>query len=385
MERANNQVGMVGGYGHKNCCGCTACIDVCPKHCLEMIADSQGFLYPVMVNEKTCVDCGLCSKICPTLHPFEKKPLLGTFAAYSDEINRMKCSSGGVGSLLAEAVIKRGGIVFGARFDSQWNVIIDSTDKLEELYLFAGSKYVQAESEGIYARVLSFLKEGKTVLFTGLPCQVSGLLHFLRHDYENLITVGCICHSVPSPKVWHKFLYENCNEGEIHRFSFRDKTFGWKNYTFKVEYKNGNERFLSKKSVYMRAMLEDLSTRPACSVCKMKDGKSHSDIELGDCWGAENICPDMYDDKGLNVLQVYSEKGRKLIDALPIHIKQIDVKEVLKYNQGLKEATNPHPRQKLFFILLRYFTMETVLSLCVSVSKKSFLKKMFQLKLSVKK
>ena len=132
-------------------------------------------------------------------------------------------------------------------------------------------------------------------------------------------------------------------------------------------------------------MLEDLSTRPACSVCKMKDGKSHSDIELGDCWGAENICPDMYDDKGLNVLQVYSEKGRKLIDALPIHIKQIDVKEVLKYNQGLKEATNPHPRQKLFFILLRYFTMETVLSLCVSVSKKSFLKKMFQLKLSVKK
>ena len=93
----------------------------------------------------------------------------------------------------------------------------------------------------------------------------------------------------------------------------------------------------------------------------------------------------MYDDKGLNVLQVYSEKGRKLIDALPIHIKQIDVKEVLNYNQGLKGATNLHSRQKLFFILLRYFTMETVLSLCVSVSKKSFLKKMFQLKLSIKK
>ena len=132
-------------------------------------------------------------------------------------------------------------------------------------------------------------------------------------------------------------------------------------------------------------MLENLSTRPSCSLCKMKAGKSHADIELGDCWGAEKICPDMYDDKGLNVLQVYSEKGRKLIDALPIHIKQIDVKEVLNYNQGLKGATNLHSRQKLFFILLRYFTMETVLSLCVSVSKKSFLKKMFQLKLSIKK
>lgn len=141
----------------------------------------------------------------------------------------------------------------GARFNSDWDVVMDFTEKLSDLHLFSSSKYVQAYPNGVFKKVLSYLRQDRIVLFTGLPCQVSGLKHFLKKDYSNLITISCLCHSVPSPKVWRKFLNENCNESMISSFNFRDKSNGWQNYSFKVKYVNGHEQnIIAKSSIWMR-------------------------------------------------------------------------------------------------------------------------------------
>lgn len=189
-----------------NCCGCGACAQCCPKQCITLDVDKEGFSYPV-VDTSVCVDCGLCEQVCPFLHPYEKREPLRTLAAYNtQEEVRMQSSSGGIFSLLAEKVIQEGGVVFGARFDENWQVTIDYTESIDGLSAFRGSKYVQARTGDTFKQCESFLKADRKVLYSGTPCQVAGLKHFLRKEYGNLLTVDFVCHGVPSPKVWGLYL-----------------------------------------------------------------------------------------------------------------------------------------------------------------------------------
>ena len=374
MSKVNDLIGISKGYGNSHCCGCEACSVSCPKQCLEMQTDSQGFYYPVFSNQDACIDCGLCSLVCPVLNPYDKKPRNSCSAAYSDEVDRQTCSSGGINTLVAKHVIQQGGVVFGARFNSDWDVVMDFTEKLSDLHLFSSSKYVQAYPNGVFKKVLSYLRQDRIVLFTGLPCQVSGLKHFLKKDYSNLITISCLCHSVPSPKVWRKFLNENCNEDMISSFNFRDKSNGWQNYSFKVKYANGHEQNIIAKKQYMDAMLKNLSTRPSCSSCLFKGGKSHADIELGDCWGAETICPDFYDEEGMNIVITYSLKGQQLLDNLSLKSQAININESMRFNEGLSKSTPIHPNQRWFFKLLNHMKFNKAVSICLCTSKMSMLK-----------
>lgn len=242
----------------ENCCGCSSCVQRCPKQCITMREDNEGFLYPE-VEDSSCIGCGLCEIVCPMINPFEKcEPQKFLAAINNDEEIRLQSSSGGIFSIIAEKVIHEGGVVFGARFNDTWQVILDYTESTEGLAAFRGSKYVQAIVGDTYKQCEKFLKGGRKVLFSGTPCQIAGLKHYLLKEYNNLITVDFACHGVPSPLVWRKYLEEISNaavhtvDGNsiglpfftstsiIKEIRFRDKSEGWKKYRFVLKFKAYN-------------------------------------------------------------------------------------------------------------------------------------------------
>lgn len=245
-----------------HCCGCSACVQRCPKQCISLREDAEGFLYPE-VDTSLCVDCGLCEQVCPELHPDAERQPLQTFAAVNPDAEvRRTSSSGGVFTALAEQVIDAGGVVFGAAFDEHWEVRHRCATTREELAAFRGSKYVQSVIGDTFLQAERFLKSGRRVLFSGTPCQIAGLRRFLRRDYDHLLCVDFVCHGVPSPGVFRAYLAEEmtkiARKGEkkysfafstipsipkadalaarlgcrIEDIRFRDKTNGWKKYSF---------------------------------------------------------------------------------------------------------------------------------------------------------
>lgn len=338
-----------------NCCGCTACIHSCPKHCITMQEDSEGFLYPV-VNNEACIDCGLCEKVCPMLHPSEEKCPIRTIAAINkDENTRMQSSSGGIFSLLAEDTITEGGIVFGARFDEQWQVVIDYAVTMEEVRAFMGSKYVQASMGTAYADAKQFLLEGKKVLFSGTPCQIAGLKHFLKKSYDNLLTVDIICHGVPSPKVWSLYLDEVVTAGRkaIGDVQFRNKRNGWKKYGIKLSYTlaDNTTSFYcpASKNHYMLAFLSNMILRPSCHNCKAKCGRSHSDITIADFWGIDKAMTEMDDDKGTGLILVNTDKGSKAMSWNKVIYRDTTFELAISHNSAFRNSVAPHPKRMLFF------------------------------------
>ena len=341
-----------------DCCGCSACAMKCPKHCITMQADNEGFLYPV-VNEADCIDCGLCEKVCHELHPYEERKPLNVYAAINkDEEIRLKSSSGGIFYLLAEKTISEGGVVFGARFDEDWQVVIDYAETMEGIKPFMGSKYVQARTATAFKETEAFLKQGRKVLFSGSPCQIAGLHHYLRKEYDNLITVDFVCHGVPSPKVWQRYLDEVVTSGKraINDVKFRNKSNGWKKFNFVLSY-NQDEKTHSlcswhQQNHYMRAFLSDMILRPSCHECRAKQGRSHSDITIADFWGIHIEMPEMDDDKGTGLVLVNTDKGRQALDWSKVTKKESSVEVASKYNGGLSSITKPHPKRAEFFAAL---------------------------------
>lgn len=198
---------------HK-CCGCEACVQACPKECISLKADAEGFLYPT-ANASQCVECGLCERVCPVTNQSKAQQPLQTYAATNNnDAIRQDSSSGGIFTLLAEITIAEGGVVFGARFNDNWDVEHAYAESIDELAAFRGSKYLQSHIGNTYRQAQRFLNDERKVLFVGTPCQIAGLKHFLRKDYPNLLTVDIICHGAPSPLVWKKYLDETISLNE---------------------------------------------------------------------------------------------------------------------------------------------------------------------------
>lgn len=340
----------------ENCCGCTACASICPKHCITMKVDSEGFLYPI-VNESVCINCELCEKVCHELHPFEKREPQKVFAVINkDDKVRLSSSSGGVFYLLAEKTIAESGVVFGAKFDDAWQVVIDYAETLEGVKAFMGSKYVQARIDTAYADTKRFLQEGRKVLFSGTPCQIAGLHHFLRKPYGNLLTVDIICHGTPSPKVWSRYLDEVVTAGRkaISDVMFRNKRNGWKAFNFTMEY-NKDDQTVSlcshhQQNSFMRAFLQNMILRPSCHRCQAKQGRSYSDITLGDFWGINVELPEMDDNKGTSIVLVNTEKGHIALDLNKVTYKETTIRKALvRYNSAYRISVSAHPKRNEFF------------------------------------
>ena len=187
---------MINITNKKNCNGCHACAEICPKQCITMGADEEGFLYPA-INQNNCIDCNLCETVCPVINTPMNQSIPVSYAAYNkNEKIRMDSSSGGLFTLLGQYVIEQKGVVFGARFNDDFNVIHDYVEDIKSLSVFRGSKYVQSTIGNTYIHVENFLKQNRLVLFTGTPCQIGGLKSFLGKDYENLICQVLIAHNV---------------------------------------------------------------------------------------------------------------------------------------------------------------------------------------------
>ena len=365
---------MISITDNKNCCGCDACVQCCPKSCISMRIDDEGFNYPV-VNHSLCIECGLCERVCPMLAKLEKKPPLGCYASYcKDEEIRSESSSGGIFTVLAAAVIAEGGVVFGARFDKDWSVRHDYTDTLDGIAEFRGSKYLQSSIGDSYLKVREFLSQGRKVLFSGTPCQVAGLHGYLRRPYDNLLTVDFVCHGVPSPEVWQKYLKTlpaSANNSRsvsqktfhIDSISFRDKENGWKNFGMRLKMSVAHDDLNTEctscthnevfqpftENPYMDVFLSNLSLRPACYNCPSKGFTSGSDITLGDFWGIGHTDPAIDDDKGVSLLFIHNDTVKKMLEEAGVFLKEESFDKAVRYNPSVLESVAEPVYRAYFF------------------------------------
>ena len=365
----------------KDCCGCAACVQRCPKQCISLKEDGEGFLYPV-VDESLCVGCGLCEKVCPIINRPEKLPVKEVLAVKNrNEEERMASSSGGVFVALAKATLEQDGVVFGAVFDENWEVKHTCAESMDGVRPMMGSKYVQSRIGDTFRQAEKFLKEGRKVLFTGSPCQITALHNYLRKDYPNLLSVDFLCHGVPSPGVWRRYLDEAFDRSArraaagkntvlssslkslpvITGIDFRDKTLhGWQKYSFVVRgasaSKAGKNTVLLSDIHYdnpfMKGFLRNVYLRPSCYRCKCKNGVSHSDLTIGDFWGINNLMPDFNDGKGIGLLLVNTEKGKDFFACLDMDVRQSSFAVVKQLNKGFREKTYKPSKRKKFFKLL---------------------------------
>lgn len=337
------------------CTGCTACASACPKNCISMEGDENGFLYPV-VDEGACVHCGLCEESCPLLSPRPKSMNLPrAYAAYSkDEGVRLQSSSGGVFTELAKAVLSQGGIVYGAAYDESFRVVHRGIENERDLAALRGAKYAQSDLGDTFLQVKNRLKTGQIVLFSGTPCQVAGLRAFLREDYVNLIAIDFVCHSVPSPLAWTTYLH---SLGEVKTVNLRAKDTGWSRYGYchKVVTEQGTRLIPNGESPYMKLFVEGCISREACEACPFKGYSRCSDLTLGDFWGIWNVDPEMDDNKGTSVVLCQSERGADLLRKVGNRLiwKAVTLEDASRENRAMVQAFSAHPQRKKVLSRLR--------------------------------
>ena len=338
----------------KNCTGCYACLNTCPQSCITMKDDFEGFWYPV-VDYNKCINCGLCENVCPVIHKIQENTEPRAYACINkNEIIRLESSSGGIFTLVAEHVIDNNSVVFGASFDKGFTVVHSYVESKEDLEKFRGSKYVQSKIGDAYKQAELFLREGKQVLFSGTPCQVAGLKSFLQREYDNLLCIDVVCHGVPSPKVWERYIsyHENRAGASVKRIAFRRKDNGWKRYSISLSFNNDTEYIETfDGDLYMRAFLKNVCLRPSCYACNFKTLHRQSDITLADFWGIQNLLPKMDDDKGTSLVFINSVRGESVFKKIKDKIlcEEVDINKAVEYNLSAIKSVEKNPKRDKFF------------------------------------
>lgn len=328
------------------CTGCEACANICPKDCISMVENAEGFLFPKIDSGK-CVGCELCEKACPVLSPIPIHKTQEDVKVYAlihkDEDVRSHSSSGGAFSAIADFVLEQGGVVFGAAFDENFEVHHICVDKPEDLYKLRGSKYVQSRIGDAYRQAKEKLQQGRLVFFTGTACQTSGLLGFLGRDYENLITQDLICHGVPSPLAWRKYIQLNRRwaKSEVEHIFFRDKIFGWHNWHVHFRFRNGDSfRKNQTTDMMVSAFLTGSCSRKSCYNCPFKQKYRLADFTLADYWGIDKIAPELDDDRGISSVYANSPKARKILEAISdrVFLREMDLDTAVAHNMAMVES-----------------------------------------------
>ena len=335
------------------CSGCGLCVNICPKQAILMKEDEEGFLSPT-IDKSKCINCGMCYYKCPINNEEKNSNKNLSYACYSkDEYLRMNSSSGGLFGVIAKRVLKEHGVVFGAAFAENMSVIHKYIEKEDELIKLLGSKYVQSSIGNAYKDVKYFLSLNKKVLFSGTPCQVRGLNNFLGKKYNNLITIDIICHGVPSPKIWNKYLdfREKKDKEKPGVISFRNKDNGWNKFNIVFKYKNKKYIMDHNKDIYMQSFLLNSCLRNSCYNCKSKGDSRSSDFTLGDFWGIDNIDSKMNDDKGVSLLIINTDKGKEYFDKISNDIIKIPVSYERAVNDNIALLSSvKRPRNRKYFI-----------------------------------
>ena len=287
----------------------------------------------------------------------DKKNYIRCYACINkDEPIRIKSSSGGIFTLLAEQILRDKGVVFGAGFNKKFEVEHSYIESKKNLGRFQGSKYVQSKIGKTYKQTQEFLETGRKVLFTGTPCQIAGLRSHLKKNYKNLFCVDVICHGVPSPIVWEKYLEyrEGIAQSSIKKISFRDKQTGWKSYSTSFWFLNNTKyQSVHGRDPYMIAFLKNISLQPSCYSCQFKSLHRQGDITLGDFWGIKNILPNLDDDKGVSLVIINSNNGKNIFEKIQnrilYHKVNLKLSDVIRYNSAITKSVDCNPKREIFF------------------------------------
>lgn len=339
----------------EDCCGCSACAAVCPKHCIQMKEDEEGFLYPI-VDEKECIRCFLCDKTCPIKTQISDVPKEQTayLLQHRDEKIRAESTSGGAFTAIAKYVLDRKGVVFGAAYDENFNVKHIYVDNYDELKKLRKSKYVQSEIGNALPQVKDFLRHGRWVCFSGTPCQIEGLARYIGPKPNNLLLVDIMCHAVPSPLVWRKYLeYQRDYVRKASSILFRDKsTFGYQYAAMTIIC--GNKKVYSygvESDPMLRAFFSDICDRPSCYNCHFKKRYRCSDITIWDCFPVYKFDKRMDDDKGTTRLLAHSDLGRTVISEISTDaiVSEFPVNDVISGVNEMLYSVKENPQRDSFF------------------------------------
>ena len=364
------------------CCGCTACVNICPKNCITMAPDEEGFLYPE-VNKDLCINCGLCEKVCPVIKPADiQRGERTSYAIRSKNSDVLRNStSGGFFTPLANYVLNNGGVICAVTYSDEWMVAHEFlTESNEEAFAkYRGSKYVQSHLGDCFSRIKEYLTQGRFVCFIGTTCQVNGLKKYVGDD-KNLVTVDLVCHGTPSPKLWSKYInyQQEKYNSKITSVSFRNKTYGYHSGTMKIEFANGKTYYGSARVDYMlKSFFREISSRPICYQCPFKQVERCSDLTIYDCWHFSDLVKgEKDDDKGYTNVIVQSEKGVEILKALAdkLEIYQVDTQKAIELDGVMvTKAAVPHPKRKDYYKDLDKETLPQHIQRFIPVMKKDIL------------
>lgn len=323
-----------------NCAGCRACEQICPRGCIRMIIDDEGFMH-AHISENECLHCEKCVKICPVQNCPHSNEIKNVYAAQlKDESILLDSSSGGMFRLVADYVIEHNGVVCGCQLDHNNKAIFTCTNRKENLKGFQGSKYVSSDTQHTFSEVKQFLSDGRIVLFVGAPCQCAGLINYLGKDFDNLITMDFLCHGMPSQWIFDEYVkYLEKGNNRISNIHFRDKSArGWGLwFSYSVE-RNVEKKIIKNASIdpYLYAFQRGMMNRSICYSCPFQ-GKRVTDITIADYWGIEEFYPNIERSKGVSILSINSSKAETILELCEdkVSLAQSCKEDAAKQNESL--------------------------------------------------
>lgn len=337
------------------CTGCSACMNICPKNAIKMEENKEGFKYPVIDQEK-CVNCGACKNVCPVINTKENYSINECYGGYNKNKESLlsRASSGSVFELIAKFVLNEKGIVIGAAFDSFNKLNHIAIDNITDLEKLKGSKYLQSNIGNIFSYIKNNIKT-KKILFVGTPCQVGGLKSFLKKDYDNLICLDIVCHGVPSPKLFEKYIkeLEEKNNDKVIDYNFRDKSISWQRFSTYIKFENKENNLCEPfvQNPYMNLFLSNVSLRQSCYNCNFKLQNRYSDITLGDFWGVQKKYPELYNKEGVSCILINTENGKKVFEIIKDELFYItcNLDSIIDGNPALVESPKIPSKRTDFF------------------------------------
>ncbi len=333
------------------CTGCGACACGCPKGAIHMLPDREGFRHPTVTD--ACIQCGLCSYICPVLKQREKRSDPAVFAAWNpDRSARQSSTAGGVFTLLADYILESGGVVFGAALDEELQVRHIAVTSSSELPSLLGSKPIQSDIGDSYCRVRRYLEQGRRVLFTGTPCQVDGLYRFLGEYPENLLTADVLCRGVSSPGVWERLVHSIAYVKRKKPVSvlFYSKLSGTKDRRFRVLFEDGSQFDAPyDKSELGRGHRRGLFLRSSCHSCPYISTDRPGDLSLGQFKGLPKDYFPEEQKAGISLLLVNTARGAQAVDVLPLKKERRTLSEAVAGNPALSDPVPAPVERNAFF------------------------------------
>lgn len=371
---------------YRQCTGCEACCNICPTDCLEMKNDGEGFLFPVR-DDARCIRCHRCERVCPILYPIPThSESTKAYASMSKHTSmRLESSSGGIFSEISGQILQGEGLVYGAAYASDFSVRHIAIRQKNDLSLLRGAKYAQSRIFYAYREAENALKRDMPVLFSGTPCQIAGFKKYLNGDYDNLLTIDFVCHGIPSPFVWEKYLsYQRTKDmagtnNSLVAVNLRSKRTGWSRYGYSTSfsYSDGKEvSCLNNQNLFMNLFVNDYINRESCASCPFKGYTRVSDITLGDFWGIWNIDPEFDDNKGTSLVLIHTNKGMKMFREIEpdIDYKVVSLEDASRENTSLlKPSAMKKNRPEILKLCLQGNFLEAQKIMQNGNTKQSFL------------